>query len=88
MADEDGPLKFPCAFPLKVMGLASDDFDALVFEIVSRHVAELRADAIQRRASKEGRYVSLTITIEAQSQSQLDNVYRELSAHTRVLLVL
>ncbi len=81
-------LQFPCDFPLKVMGQASDDFAALVVEIVARHVPNLRDDAIQHRPSKQGTYVSLTVTVYVHSQEQLDNLYRELSGHTRVLMVL
>ena len=81
-------LQFPCDFPLKVMGQASDDFAALVVEIVARHVPSLRDDAVQQRPSKQGTYVSLTVTVYVHSQQQLDNLYRELSGHARVLMVL
>ena len=81
-------LEFPCDFPLKVMGLATDDFDLLVVELVLKHVDELREGAVQRRDSKQGKYTSVTVTIEATSQEQLDAVYRELSSHARVLMVL
>lgn len=81
-------LQFPCDFPLKVMGLAAADFDALVIEIVQRHVPALREGAVQTRSSSQGRYVSVTVTIQAQSQQQLDALYRELTAHARVLMVL
>ena len=89
MADSESPvLKFPCDFPIKVMGHAADDFDALVVALVLKHVQVLREGAVLRRPSKQGKYLSVTVTIEAESQAQLDNVYRELSAHARVILVL
>lgn len=81
-------LKFPCDFPLKVMGHAAEDFDALVVEIVLRHVPSLREGAVRRRPSKQGTYVSVTVTVQVESQLQLDNLYRELSSHTRILMVL
>ncbi len=81
-------LQFPCEFPLKVMGQAGDDFAALVVEIVARHVPTLRDDAVQQRPSKQGTYVSLTVTVHVHSQAQLDNLYCELSGHARVLMVL
>lgn len=81
-------LEFPCDFPLKIMGHAAGDFDTLVIEIVSRHVPGLPAEAVQRRPSREGRYLSLTVTVQAESQRQLDDLYRELSAHPRILMVL
>ena len=87
-ANAQSPLKFPCDFPLKIMGHASADFDVLVVEIVSRHVGEIAAEAIQRRPSSQGKYLAITITIQAESQDQLDALYRELSGHSRVLMVL
>jgi uncharacterized protein len=71
-----------------VMGLATEDFDLLVVELVLKHVVGLREGAVQRRDSKQGKYSSVTVTIEATSQEQLDAVYRELSSHARVLMVL
>lgn len=89
MPDTDNSLlNFPCDFPVKVMGHAADDFDALVVEIVLRHVQTLPDGAVQRRPSKQGTYVSITVTVNAHSQAQLDNLYRELSGHARILMVL
>lgn len=89
MPDTDNSLlEFPCDFPVKVMGHAADDFDALVVEIVLRHVQNLPDGAVQRRPSKQGTYVSVTVTVNAHSQAQLDNLYRELSGHARILMVL
>ena len=49
--------EFPCDFPIKVMGLADDNFDALVVEIVMRHVGGLKEGAIVVRPSRKGKYV-------------------------------
>jgi len=87
MADSE-LLTFPCDFPLKVMGHAAADFDALVVEIVQRHVGPLRDGAVQRRPSKQGNYLSVTVIVQAESQTQLDALYRELSGHARILMVL
>jgi putative lipoic acid-binding regulatory protein len=84
----DTIFEFPCDFPIKVMGLASENFDAFVVEIVMRHVGDIREGAIALRPSKNGKYVAVTITFEARDQLQLDNLYRELSAHERILMVL
>lgn len=87
-ASDNALLTFPCDFPIKVMGHAAADFDSLVLQIVSRHVQTLREGAVQRRPSKQGTYVSLTVTVRAENQVQLDNLYRDLSGHPRILLVL
>ncbi len=81
-------LEFPCDFPLKVMGLKTDDFDALVVAIVRKHVDDLREGAISAKQSRNGKYVSITVTIQAQSQAQLDGIYMELCRHERILMVL
>ena len=81
-------LEFPCQFPIKIMGLAGPDFDVLVVEIVRRHVTDLDDNAVRANRSREGKYVALTITVEAHSQSQLDALYVELSGHERILMVL
>ncbi len=85
---EESLLEFPCDFPIKVMGEAAEDFDALVVELVRRHVADFAEGAVQQRPSSGGRYVSVTVTIQATSREQLDNLYRELSGHERILMVL
>ncbi len=85
---KESALQFPCDFPLKIMGRASPGFDELVVGIVLRHVGEVREGAISLRASSNGNYLSVTVTVQAQSQAQLDNLYRELSGHEHVLMVL
>lgn len=80
--------EFPCNFPIKVMGIAENNFDALVVEIVMRHIGDINEGAVAVRPSSNGKYVSVTITFEAQDQHQLDDLYRELSAHERILMVL
>jgi putative lipoic acid-binding regulatory protein len=82
------PFVFPCAFSIKAMGLAAPDFDALVVEIVRRHVGELGEGAVQVRPSSGGKYHAVTVRFEAESRAQLDALYRELSGHPRVLMSL
>lgn len=80
--------EFPCEFPIKVMGLAGNDFDVLVVEIIIRHIGEVTEGAVVVRPSTNGKYVSVTVTFEAKDQQQLDSLYRELSAHERIMMVL
>lgn len=89
MASEtESPLQFPCRFPIKAVGAAEEDFVAHVRTLVERHVTPLPEDAIQSRASRQGSFVSVTITIEATSRQQLDAIYRELTASERVKFAL
>jgi uncharacterized protein len=80
--------QFPCAFPLKVMGRRSDDFRSIVLGIVQKHAGTIDAAQIEERPSKDGTYLSITCTFEAQSREQLDALYRELTSCERVLIVL
>lgn len=81
-------LVFPCEFPIKVMGSASDTFEAQIVEIVCRHVPDLDKMAITRRASQGGNYLAITVTIQATSRTQLDAIYQDLTACKLVLMAL
>ncbi len=90
MADstQETLLEFPCEFPIKAMGLSINNFDALVVEIVRKHVSELSEAAVNSRQSSGGKYTSVTVLIEATSKAQLDAIYQELSSHQLVKYVL
>ena len=87
-SDKDTIMKFPCEFPIKVMGITSDDFDIIVTDIIKKHVSNLSEDAVKSRLSQKGNYVSITVTIEAKSREQLDNIYYDLTEHKMVLMAL
>lgn len=81
-------LEFPCQFPLKIMGRAEDQLAQTVLAIVLRHAPDFVGASMEMRASSGGNYVSLTCTVTATSQEQLDNLYRELSGHPLIKYVL
>jgi putative lipoic acid-binding regulatory protein len=82
------PLEFPCRFPVKALGPAAPDFDALVVEIVRRHCPALDPSLVTRRLSRGGKWVSVTVVIEAESRAQLNAIYQALSDHQRVHMAL
>lgn len=89
MDQDDGNgslLSFPCDFPIKVMGHTADDFDALVVGLVRKHSPDLLEGAVRTRLSRQGKFISITVTVQAQSRAQLDAIYMELTAHERVLM--
>ena len=88
MSDEDTLLKFPCDFPIKAMGKSDEDFDSLVVGLVRKHSPDLTEGAVKTSFSKGGKYMSVTVTIQAQSKRQLDAIYLELSGHERILMAL
>ena len=85
---DQSPLQFPCSFPIKAMGLASDTFDALVVSIVRRHAPDIGEAAVTVRPSAGGKYLAVTVTIVATSRAQLDAIYHELVACEQVLVAL
>ena len=88
VSDGETLLEFPCAFPLKVMGLAGEQLAQAVLEVVLRHAPDFDGATMEMRASSGGKYLSLTCTINATSRPQLDDLYRELSSHPLVKVVL
>ncbi len=81
-------LEFPCEFPIKIMGARVDGFAQAVLEVVLRHAPDFEAGAMQMRPSAKGNYLAITCTLNATSQAQLDALYRELSSHPMVKVVL
>ena len=81
-------LDFPTEFPLKAIGAGPEDFEALVLDIVRKHVPDLAEDASRTRPSGAGNYLAVTVTFIAQSQEQLDAIYMELTAQPRVKMLL
>ncbi|MNR82671.1 hypothetical protein D3C72_134390 [compost metagenome] len=81
-------IEYPSDFPIKVMGLAHEQFVPTMIEVVVVHDPEFHEGRIEQRPSSAGNYVSLTITVRATSREQLDNLYRALSSHPMVKYVL
>lgn len=88
MADQESLIEYPSAFPIKIMGKAEDALAQVVLEIITRHAPGFDGATMEMRASSGGKYVSLTCTVIATSREQLDNLYRELSGHPLVKVVL
>jgi uncharacterized protein len=88
MSEQDTLLEFPCEFPIKIMGTRSDEFTQTMVDIVLRHAPDFIAESVEMRASSSGKFLSVTCTIRATSKPQLDALYRELSGHPLVKVVL
>ncbi len=81
-------LEFPCEFPIKIMGRDTPTFGETARLLVEKHVGPIDDAAIRQALSRNGSFVSITITVNAQSREQLDNIYRDVSAHEEVLIAL
>ena len=88
MSQDETLFEFPCEFPIKVMGQASDVFEIEVVQIIRRHVPDLTENAVKRRESAKSNYAALTVTITATSRKQLDAIYMDLTASEHVIMAL
>ena len=87
--DNEGTLlEFPCEFPIKMMGRDEKSFRRAAIELVETHAGKVPEEAITTSASSKGNFVSITVTINAESQEQLDNIYRALTEHEEILVAL
>lgn len=81
-------LEFPCHFPLKVMGARAEGFREAMAHVARQFDPGFDADTIEARASRAGNYVGLTLTVRVTSREQLDELYRTLTTHPMVRVVL
>ena len=88
MSEPESLLAFPCDFPIKVMGLRQHGFAQAILEVVKQYSPDYDPATVEMRSSREGKYLSLTITVKATSREQLDNLYRDLCDHSMVSMVL
>lgn len=94
MVDNEGAqsrqslLEFPCDFPIKIMGARVDGFAQAVIEVVLRHAPDFDPAGAEMRPSSKGNYLAVTCTFRAVSQVQVDAMYRELTSHPMVKVVL
>lgn len=90
MAESDAPsaIEYPSAFPVKVLGLNVEGFAAAMVAVASRFDPGFDAATVELRPSRGDKYLGVTLTITATSREQLDALYRALSTHEMVKIVL
>ena len=84
----DSLLEFPVDFPIKIMGRRVDGFAQAMADLVRAHVPSFDPATMELRSSSHGNYLGLTVTVRVESREQLDGIYRALSGHPMVKLVL
>ena len=84
----DTLIVYPSDFPIKIMGPAHPEFTQIIVALVQQYAPDFDAGSVECRPSSAGNYQSVTCTIRATSRDQLDNLYRALSAHALVKVVL
>jgi putative lipoic acid-binding regulatory protein len=83
---DESLLKFPTDLPIKVFGRNDAEFRAAVVEIIEKHYG--KAYTLAELPSRQAAYVSLTITVRAESRAQIDAVYRDFVASELILMAL
>jgi putative lipoic acid-binding regulatory protein len=87
-ARKDSLIEYPCPFPIKVMGAKVDGFVQALTHVAEQFDPTFDASTIELRPSKAGNYLGVTLTVTATSREQLDELYRTLSSHPMVKVVL
>jgi putative lipoic acid-binding regulatory protein len=85
---EQSLIEYPSQFPIKVMGPNADGFAEAIIAVAKQFDPTFDETTVERRPSKGNAYLGLTITILATSREQLDELYRTLSTHPMVKVVL
>ncbi len=85
---DDELLSFPCEIDIKVIGHRTEPLRTAVLAIVRRHCGAIGDAAVTERLSSAGKYLSLTVTVVAETREQIDAVYRDLTASDHVLMAL
>ena len=85
---EQSLIEYPSQFPIKVMGLNVDGFVHAMTLIAERFDPAFDAATVELRPSKADKYLGVTLNVTATSREQLDELYRTLSTHPMVKMVL
>ena len=89
MSDTEPPkIEFPCDYPIKVLGVGSDDFEAVITEVFHLHAPGFDTETVRIKVSRKGTFNSFNITITATGPDQLDALHRDLLATGLVKMVL
>ena len=87
-APQESLIEYPSQFPIKVMGLKVDGMVAAITHVAHQFDPAFDASTIELRESSGGKYLGVTVTVTATSREQLDELYRTLSTHPMVKVVL
>lgn len=81
-------IEFPCHFPIKIIGTQSQAFIDEIREIALKHYPNLTPEHLSHKTSQNNNYLAITVTVYAENQQQLDALYRELTQHPDVKMIL
>ncbi|AOY91916.1 DUF493 domain-containing protein [Cupriavidus sp. USMAA2-4] len=87
-AQQESLIEYPCHFPIKIMGTMQEDFAETIVAVVQGFDPDFHAGKMEMRPSRNGNYLGLTATVWVTSREQLDDLYRALTSHPMVKIVL
>ncbi|OWQ85329.1 DUF493 domain-containing protein [Roseateles aquatilis] len=88
ISPEQSLIEYPSQFPIKVMGAHVEGFVDAVVSVARQFDPAFDHTTVEQRPSKGGNYLGVTIVVTATSREQLDELYRTLTTHPMVKVVL
>ncbi len=89
MGSEQTPrIKFPCDYPIKVLGRNVPEFETIVLEVFERHAPGFSRERMTVKASRQGTFASITVFITATGEPQLQALHEDLLATGIVQMVI
>jgi uncharacterized protein len=85
---EQSLIEYPCDFPIKVMGAHVEGYVEALVHVARAFDPAFDASTVEKRPSKAGNYLGVTLTVRVTSREQLDELYRTLTTHPMVKIVL
>jgi putative lipoic acid-binding regulatory protein len=86
--EHSSPIEFPCEFIIKMMGKNTPDFESQALGIIKKHFPKIKANQFTNRLSKDNNYLSISVTVPAESKEQLNALYQDLSKEPTILMAL
>lgn len=81
-------ITFPCDFPIKVVAHGDIDVEEFARNIVHQYIPAMQFVPITKNKSSKGNYQAITVTLRAENQQQIDSIYKDLTAHSKIIMVL
>lgn len=85
---DESLIEYPCQFPIKVMGANVEGFAEAMIDVAQAFDPQFSIDCVERRESSGGKFLGVTLNVRATSRQQLDDIYRALTSHPLVKIVL
>lgn len=84
--EQNSGFQFPCAYQIKAMGYDDGQFKEVVIGIIEQHCDPVEPHQVLCKPSRNGKYLSVSITIQAQNHAHLNAIYQTLTEHDKVLM--